>query len=284
MANQTEKLKIAPEASYEKHQFDALEQTVARLAFLTEVSRRLSFCLTDQEVFQQLTNLLVPDFADNAAISILKENGTIERVAITHANHEKADQLRVLLTKYLPSLDDNFGTGHVIRTSKPEYDREFDSHAEEQRRRIRYPELFEIIRRTGVRSYICVPCEAHQKILGALWLSTSDSNRRLEPEDLQLAQEVASRAALALYNQQRYNNATKAIEILRIERDVRETYIAQVRHDVLSVLTTASLSAQLLERSKATEEVNARLTQRIKQSIEKAADILRKTKLNSDSS
>jgi GAF domain-containing protein len=283
MDNRTAKLKLASDASYEKHQFDTLGQTVARLSFLTEVSRRLSFCLTDKEVFQQLTNLLVPAFADNAAISILKEDGTIERVAVTHANPEKSSQLRVLLTRYLPSLDDTFGTGHVIRTNKPEYDREFDSHYEEYRRNIRYPELFELIRLMEVRSYICVPCEAHQKILGALWLTTSDSDRRLEPEDLQLAQEVASRAALALYNQQRYDNATKAVELLRIERDVRETYITQVRHDVLSVLTTASLSAQLLEKSK-TPEANARFAQRIKLSIEKAADVLRKTKLDSASS
>jgi hypothetical protein len=59
--------------------------------------------------------------------------------------------------------------------------------------------------------------------------------------------------------------------------DLKNSCISQIRHDVLSVLTTASLVAQVLSSGRRLEETPA-LAKRILNSIERAADILRKTR------
>jgi hypothetical protein len=59
--------------------------------------------------------------------------------------------------------------------------------------------------------------------------------------------------------------------------DLKNSCISQIRHDVLSVLTTASLVAQVLSRGRKLEETPA-LAKKILNSIERAADILRKTR------
>jgi GAF domain-containing protein len=107
-------------------------------------------------------------------------------------------------------------------------------------------------------------------------MATSDSGRRFDEEDLRLAEEVASRAALSAYHLIHYEKASVVLDRLEVEREVREAYLTQVRHDVLSVLTTAALSAQMILREG--PERCGKLAQRIVGAIERASEILRKTK------
>src|SRR5438874_2387332 len=61
-------------------------------------------------------------------------------------------------------------------------------------------EHFEIVRRLGYSSYICVPLIARGRALGTLTLVSCSPGRRFGADDLAIAQEVAWRAALAADN------------------------------------------------------------------------------------
>jgi GAF domain-containing protein len=105
---------------------------------------------------------------------------------------------------------------------------------------------------------------------------TSESGRRLDDEDVKLAEEVASRAALAAYHLLAYEKASRDLERLYVEMQVRETYLSQVRHDILNILTGAALSAEVIIQRNA--DRTGALAQRIKGAILRASDILRKTR------
>jgi len=269
---------IGLSGAYESEQLRNLDSAAYRLSFLSEVSRRMSFALTDQECFQQLLCLLVPEFADWGTITIMNERGEIWRAVAAHADPDKALAMTMVGNKYPSRLDDAVGSGAVIRNRKSEFYPEFESRLEDYVKKIRYPELADLVRSLGIRSEICVPLEAHGRVLGAILLATSESGRRFDVEDLRMAEEVASRAALAAYHAIRYEMASRVLERLRVERELREDYFSQVRHDILSILTSATLLAQMIAKKESDADACGNLARKVVLAIEKVSDILQQTK------
>jgi signal transduction histidine kinase len=100
------------------------------------------------------------------------------------------------------------------------------------------------MRELAPRSLIVVPLLARGELLGALVLVSSHPTRRYGEEDLRLAEEIASRAALAIENARLYQNASNAT------RDLREANQQMV---------SATIRAQ--ELTEEAEEAKARVTQ-----------------------
>ncbi len=267
---------IDPMQSYDRKQFDTLDHAARRLSFLSEASHRLSSALTNQECFQELLQLMIPEFCDCAVITLLTEHGETKRVALTHIDPKSARSFSVLLDKYPPMIQDDYGTGKVIRTGKPDFEPYLDLNIDGFLKVIRYPELAELLSSLNVLSVICVPLKAYGKTLGALWMGvTSHSSRRFNEDDLKLAEEVANRAALSIHQLFRYEKASQRMERLEVERDLREEFISQVRHDALSALTAAVLAADII--AKIDPEQCGTLAQKVKEAIDRASDIIRKS-------
>lgn len=69
-------------------------------------------------------------------------------------------------------------------------------------------------------------------------------------------------------------NAEKAAEDLGVERDLRETFVATLSHDLRGPLTAAKTSAQLLHRYPEKIEQRERLTLRVIDSIDRADEMI----------
>jgi GAF domain-containing protein len=152
-----------------------------------------------------------------------------------------------------------------------------DSHVDEEVARHRYPGLAEIYRSLNIKSEICVPFESRGQVIGSLWVATSVSGRRFQEDHLALFEEIANRASPTAFNMLRLSSTIKALDRLQLEKEVRETYIAQVRHDVLSALTAATLSAQLITKG-TTPDRDKTHAQRILNTINRASEILKRTR------
>jgi GAF domain-containing protein len=249
-----------------------LNESGDKLLFLSEIRRVLSTALTESECFNRLLELVVPKMADWATLNIIYDQGEIQRVAVRAADPEKNQVLETHIRTFHPSFGDATGAGYVIRQAKSELETEskFIEHAE----MMGHPEWAKVIQTLGIKSRITVPLKAHEHILGALWLATSESNRVFTERDLKLAEEIATRAAYAAYNQIRYLHASKDNQRLQIEADMREHYLSQLRHDVLSALTSAQLSAQMIQRIEDQDKKND-FARRIDETISKVASIIR---------
>ena len=61
-----------------------------------------------------------------------------------------------------------------------------------------------MMRDMGLVSYLCVSMVARGRPLGTITLATAESNRRYTTDDVRFAEDVASRAALAVENSRAY--------------------------------------------------------------------------------
>jgi hypothetical protein len=69
----------------------------------------------------------------------------------------------------------------------------------------------------------------------------------------------------------KYENASERLEKVVIELQMREKYFATIRHDVLSALTTATLSVSLIARKYKYDELSIRTLE----ALERIADAIR---------
>ena len=90
----------------------------------------------------------------------------------------------------------------VIRTGEPDLIEDIPAEAladiaqdEEQLR---------VLESVGFASHMVVPLRARGRILGAIAMVSAESGRRFDLEDLELAQELADRCALAVDNARLY--------------------------------------------------------------------------------
>jgi two-component system cell cycle sensor histidine kinase/response regulator CckA len=138
-----------------------------RLTLLARAGELLSSPGAGEQTLERLASLLVTGFADWCAIDVVHEDGSIARVA---AAPDDGPGLRA---------DRPHGPAVVMRTGEPEL----------------LPRGTDI---PGVASYLCVPLLTRDRPWGAITLITTSPERRFGSADLDLAAELARRAATAV--------------------------------------------------------------------------------------
>ena len=179
-----------------------------RMSFLAEASELLASSLAYEETLARVARLAVPELADWCAIDVVTEDGRIERLTVAHDDPERERFARELQERYPPRDDDPHGVGYVLRTGTPELLPELtqelldEALGEDE-------ELRRIVSELGLRSSICVPLRARGRALGALTLVAAETHPRYTETDLELAVELARRAAVAVDNARLFREAEK---------------------------------------------------------------------------
>jgi len=155
-----------------------------------------------------VARLVVPTLADWCAVDVL-DDGSVERVAVEHEDPEKVTLALKLQESYPPAPDAPSGVPNVLRTGRPEFYPEITDEMLEAA--ARDEEHLGLLREIGFTSVIIVPMVARWRTLGAITLVSAESGRRYGEADLELAEELARRAALAVDNARLYEEARKEI-------------------------------------------------------------------------
>ncbi len=150
----------------------------------------------------------VPYLADYASIDVLTEDGTIRRVAWAHRDATKESLLIELWQRFPYRTSDGVGAPVVFRTGEPQLRPTFEigeieAFADDPDRRAMMMAL-------GPSSYMCVPLAFGGHVLGALSLVMSDSRRRYDSHALEMATELARRAAGAVEGARLYRELSEA--------------------------------------------------------------------------
>jgi serine phosphatase RsbU (regulator of sigma subunit) len=191
------------------------EAVEKRMVLLADASAVLAGGVLDYEAtLRNVAELAVPEFADWCAVDILTDEGSIERVALAHVDPKKVELGKRLQEQYSPNPDDATGVANVLRTGKseliPEITQDMIREALTDQ-----PELLEVLFELGLTSAMTVPLIARGKTLGALSFVTSESGRHYGPADLRLAEELATRAALAVDNARLYQERSYVARTLQ---------------------------------------------------------------------
>jgi signal transduction histidine kinase/GAF domain-containing protein len=170
-----------------------------RMTFLADASELLGASLDYQATLAQLTRLAVPEMATWCAVDVVGPDGSIKRLALAHEDPDLIAWAERLAEEYPPDPDAPMGVPNVIRTMNaefvPEITEELLVEAAQGDDR-----LIEIIQELGLRSAITVPLVARGRALGALSLIRDDQSPPYTELDLDLASELARRAATAVDN------------------------------------------------------------------------------------
>jgi signal transduction histidine kinase/ActR/RegA family two-component response regulator len=174
-------------------------------AFLAEASTLLASALHYEATLEALARLCVPHLADLCVIDMLADDGGIRRVAAAHADPSKGDVVRRLRDGFPPDVAGPHPVATVLRTGRPEIattitEATLERIAKDQEHR----DIATALRYT---SYIVVPFVARGRTLGALSLVSGTPARSYTELDLELAVDLARRAALAVDNARLYSES-----------------------------------------------------------------------------
>ncbi|MEO8131008.1 MAG: PAS domain-containing protein, partial [Bryobacteraceae bacterium] len=193
----------------------AAEAAESRAAFLAKAGEALAASLDYETTLETVAELAVPDFADWCGVDLLLKNGEIKRLAVKHFNPAKIAFMRELIEKYPPGEADAgriaISTGNSLLMS--------EITEGLITARARDAEHARLILELGLKSFIVVPLVAPGRVFGALTFATAESQRTYTAADLQLAEDLARRAATAIDNAQLHREVRDNEERLRLAID-----------------------------------------------------------------
>ena len=129
-----------------------------------------------------------------------RDDGSLRTVAVAHSDPERTRWAQELGAADVLHPGADLGVDRVVNTGEPQLVREISDEALQLALAGR-PDLLEPVRELGLRSSLVVPLTARGGTVGALALATTrESGRTLDEGDLELAAEVARRAAVAVDN------------------------------------------------------------------------------------
>jgi signal transduction histidine kinase len=211
------------------------EAAERRARILAEAGRVLASSFDYHTTLTSLARLAVPAIADYAVVDVLQEDGSIDRVGVAHVDGSKEALLREsahLASGRLPRTHPEMGALLEGReTLVPEVTPAVidDMVADDDHRAI--------IMALAPRSLIAVPLQAPGRVIGSLVLAACESGRRFEAADFRLAQELASRAAMAVENARLYHAAERALH-------ARDEMLSIVAHDLRNPLNAIILGVE----------------------------------------
>ena len=183
-----------------------------RAAYLAEASVILVSSLDVRRTLRQVARLTVPRLADWCSVEMVEPDGSIRSVAVAHADPKKVALAREYRRRYPPDQSADSGIGSVIRTGRSELLADIPEQVLQQGMD---PKQLEFARTLDVRSAMIVPLVVEGRSLGAISFASSESRKRFGQSDLELAEDLAHRVAVAIANARRYEERSHVARTLQ---------------------------------------------------------------------
>jgi signal transduction histidine kinase/PAS domain-containing protein len=213
---------------------DDAEAARRRAAFLAEAGRLLAESVDQSSTLVALTKLALPTLGAWCIVDILEEGDDIHRLGIYHPDPEKQKLAQELEASWNPEPDDPFGAPAMLRDARTiaissdiEATLAATAHS---------PDNLYILRQLGIGSLLTVPLIARKRLLGAITFIGAQRGISYSAEDLQLAEDVANRGALALDNAQVYDLALVLQRSAETANRAKTAFLGAMSHELRTPL------------------------------------------------
>jgi GAF domain-containing protein len=165
---------------------------------LTQTSRVLAVSLDYGETVSRVASLMLSGLADWCVVETVDAEGSSTEVAVAHHDAQKRALAQEMRRLYPPRADRFDIPRRVLATGRAELvadvsDALLKSIAQDA-------DHLHMLRELAPRSLLVVPLQTRERVLGTILLANCESGRRFTTEDLERAQDLARRAALAIDN------------------------------------------------------------------------------------
>ncbi|MFI9810491.1 SpoIIE family protein phosphatase [Streptomyces sp. NPDC052301] len=200
------------------------DQAQQRLRLMANGSARIGTTLEVERTAQELADVIVPDLADMVAVDLLDsvlqtgrpdlgEGPAVFRALAVKTAYPTDAARAIVPPGRLTTYHADHPAAHCIRTRKPHLITHLDSgdHA----RIAADPEGARLLARAGVHTDLAVPLIAREQIIGVMGLARARNPVPFDEDDLTLACELASSAALSIDNAVLHHHIRSAAETLQ---------------------------------------------------------------------
>ncbi len=216
---------------------DDRKRTEQAAQFLAAAGGALAALEDEATALGRVAALAVPQFADWCAIDVMNDQGGLQRTTLVHADPAKTAVALEFYRRCPPTSKTSFGVHKVVQTSRSRLMPEI-TDADLKAKGLT-DDFLEVLQLLGLKSYLCVPMIGRAGIFGAISFVLGDSGRRYGPSELLLAEDLASRAAVAVENARLYAALT--------ETDRRKSeFLAMLAHELRNPLAPLQHTARLL--------------------------------------
>ncbi|HVZ88594.1 MAG TPA: GAF domain-containing sensor histidine kinase [Polyangia bacterium] len=189
------------------------DETQRRARFLISAGAALSESLDYERTLQRVAELAVPDIADWCTVSVVDAQGAAKRVAIVHADPGKHDLVAEYKQKFPPDEHRNGLLADVLRRRTASLlmkvtDQDLIDAAQTD-------DHLRVMRGLGCASCVMVPMIVRGEVLGVISLVRGADRPAYGQADLELAEELAHRSALAVDNARLFRETRRRAETMR---------------------------------------------------------------------
>jgi signal transduction histidine kinase/CheY-like chemotaxis protein len=208
--------------------------------FLAEAGQILTASLDLQATLTRFARLTIPRLGDWCAIYVDDGRG-VDRMPIAHIDASKVDLLRELFRRIAPDQDLYSRAKETGRTvlinDAPGWMRAVLAAPPQGR------DQFQQVEPT---SLLVVPLQSQNTILGALVCGIGPLERRFEPSDVTLAEELARRAAVAIDNARLYELSQRERALAEEASRAKDEFVALISHELRTPLSAILGWARML--------------------------------------
>jgi PAS domain S-box-containing protein len=216
-----------------------------RLRVLAEAGRTLDATLDYETTLTNVTSVIVPALADDCIIFLETDRGKLEMVTSAHSDPARAEVAREFFRHY-PLIERPDQPLQMVHHSGQSVLMQ-DAMAAIDVGVALSREQYESSIGTHVNAGLAVPLKSRGQILGVMVWVCVESGRHYGRDDLNLAEEIANRAAIAVDNARLFKAAQDGVA-------ARDRFLAMLGHELRNPLNSISIVAKMLERETLSDE------------------------------
>ncbi|RKH53884.1 response regulator [Corallococcus sp. AB050B] len=241
---------------------DDQKRAAETLSFLAEASTMLTASLEMSVTLERLSALLLPRLGDWCAVYIQDDDGPVRQVMAAHADPSRVPLLPEQHRDFTPSAAASHGVARVLRTGVPELLPELTDA-------VLHETLGPVVdERIRPGSWIIVPLWAQRRVFGALMVCASRTGLRYGARDLELVQELARRAEIAIDNARLFEMAKAEHLVAEQANRAKDEFLAAVSHELRTPLMAMLGWTRMLRTGQLGPEKTARALEAVERNTQ----------------